>query len=81
MVLKLIQEKGRMCGRFSASTVLCATAPARTVPSANPSTSSIQHPCPCCLPSADTVSVVGVQADGQAVAASNTLPMTTPAEA
>ena len=43
-----------------------------------PSTSSSPAPC-CCARRADIVSVVGIQADGQAVAAENTLPMTTPA--
>lgn len=43
--------------------------------------SASQHPLLCCPALADTVSVVGVQADGQAVPASNTLPMITPAAA
>lgn len=47
-------------------------APVREGPPSNRS-----PPAPCCR--ADVVSVVGNQADGQAVAAENTLPMTTPA--
>lgn len=43
-----------------------------------PHTSSSQPPCPAALPCADIVSVVGIQADGTPVAASNTLPMQTP---